>query len=443
MSKKNGKKSTKKAEVSPYPNDLLALSVPDLREQISSIHLRLAETQQATVFMRVERDAMARQLNLLEEEGRDIDMELFSASQKIQISEEKHQRELKVYEHRMLSLTAEAKERVKGIDNKNASNLKRTEEIFNARDTTLVKDRQEVIVNSKAKINAHEQEVLSLRGIYEKNLVKLRENFEAQLGQLKTQLEEREKAAIDEADLRLRIETHQLEESKNEHIAQLTAQHEEAFEGIKQYYRDITKDNTEMVKKIQDEIISMRHKEKESLAINYQLSVENKNLTEPLLELQSKRDKLIGQLKVHTKNVANLKNLRQRSNNLEAKVKDTKKRIHRLDDKLRKVEKEKDEHANKFDRGIQNINDLTSKRNIIIKEKIALLEKTVKTTNSVNLGAQVRDEQFNVQKARKQHNDTHRVLEAKLKDLQLECNNLGPKVIGRGLTSTPAGLVKQ
>lgn len=47
--------------------------------------------------------------------------------------------------------------------------------------------------------------------------------------------------------LRMKVEIHEIEERKNQHINELMTQHEIAFREMKTYYNDITNLNLEMI----------------------------------------------------------------------------------------------------------------------------------------------------------------------------------------------------
>jgi len=52
----------------------------------------------------------------------------------------------------------------------------------------------------------------------------------------------------DELDLRMKVEIHEIEERKNQHINDLLKNHEEAFREMKDYYNDITRENLELIR---------------------------------------------------------------------------------------------------------------------------------------------------------------------------------------------------
>lgn len=55
-----------------------------------------------------------------------------------------------------------------------------------------------------------------------------------------------------ELHLRMKVEIHEVEERKNQHINDLMVNHENAFREMKQYYNDITKENLDIIKQLQE-----------------------------------------------------------------------------------------------------------------------------------------------------------------------------------------------
>ena len=73
-------------------------------------------------------------------------------------------------------------------------------------------------------------------------------SYEKKLGDLKKELE-----------LRMKVEIHEVEERKNEHINSLMKNHEEAFKEMKEYYNDITRENLELIRMYKEKLIDIRN----------------------------------------------------------------------------------------------------------------------------------------------------------------------------------------
>lgn len=72
----------------------------------------------------------------------------------------------------------------------------------------------------------------------------------------------------------MKVEIHEIEERKNQHINDLMKNHEEAFREMKEYYNDITRENLELIR---------MHKEK---LVDIGNQIENNNVTVEHLKLR-------------------------------------------------------------------------------------------------------------------------------------------------------------
>jgi hypothetical protein len=82
------------------------------------------------------------------------------------------------------------------------------------------------------------------------NLTRLQliSNYERKLDELKEELE-----------LRMKVEIHEIEERKNQHINDLMKNHEEAFREMKEYYNDITRENLELIRMHKEKLVDIRN----------------------------------------------------------------------------------------------------------------------------------------------------------------------------------------
>ena len=56
----------------------------------------------------------------------------------------------------------------------------------------------------------------------------------------------------------MKVEIHEIEERKNQHINDLMKNHQEAFKEMKEYYNDITKENLELIKMHKEKLVDIR-----------------------------------------------------------------------------------------------------------------------------------------------------------------------------------------
>merc|ERR1719253_201559 len=99
-----------------------------------------------------------------------------------------------------------------------------------------------------------EDEVRNMQNAFAKDLAKLREIFEQSHRQLHQQYEQQVDDLKVDMELRRKVEIHEIEERKNQHINELLHNHQEAFDEIKAYYNDITHDNLQLIKAYYNDI---------------------------------------------------------------------------------------------------------------------------------------------------------------------------------------------
>lgn len=58
--------------------------------------------------------------------------------------------------------------------------------------------------------------------------------------------------------MRMKVEIHEIEERKNEHMNELMQNHELAFTEMKQYENDITRENLELIKQHREKLYELK-----------------------------------------------------------------------------------------------------------------------------------------------------------------------------------------
>ena len=103
-----------------------------------------------------------------------------------------------------------------------------------------------------------------------------------QAKELQNKYEKQMKMLRDDLELQRKQEVHQTEERKNAHIRDLMRTHRAAFTEIKNYYNDITSNNLDLIKTLKEDVAEMKKKEALNEKLMYEISNENKRLSEPL-----------------------------------------------------------------------------------------------------------------------------------------------------------------
>jgi hypothetical protein len=100
--------------------------------------------------------------------------------------------------------------------------------------------------------------VTDVKASHDKQLGKLREQFEDGLVDLATRCDARLAKLDLDLELQRRVEVHEVEERKNQHINDLIKNHKKAFGQMKAYYNDITSGNLQLIKSLQKQISELK-----------------------------------------------------------------------------------------------------------------------------------------------------------------------------------------
>merc|ERR1719498_2287291 len=176
----------------------------------------------------------------------------------------------------------------------------------------------------------------------------------------------------------------------------------------------------------------------------HQLTIENRQLTEPLAQKEKLRAELQEQLKSYQKDKMALRNLKARSGQLEERINDAKQDYRGTEDKFRKQEKERDDLHKRFHKGVKEIRRKAEYKNVALEKKLEMITRTFnekqaqlsEVLQAAKLDPQVvanvtkkleqvlgsknrliKDLQYQVHQCTKAYNDTMRVYEAKLTTL--------------------------
>merc|ERR1740121_3113243 len=332
---------------------------------------------------------------------------------------------------------------------------------------SMNKEKLDIKRELREQQHENEADVQIMRQGFAKSLAKLRETFEHNHKQLMDQYDEQVEELKVDLELRRKVEIHEIEERKNQHINELLFNHQEAFDEIKAYYNDITHDNLQLIKSLKDEIQEM--KEKKNQKRMQVLTQENKDLSEPLAKKLEEQRELEEKLKSYTKDKMALKNLKAHNKQLEERITEAKSEYRATEEKYRKLEKERDDLYRRFQKAVREIQRKAELgKNTVLEKKLEVLtgqfdEKQAQLTEVLTaakldpaivasvtkkleqvLGAknrQIKDLQYQVHQCTKAYNDCIRVYEHKLPALGIDPEEIGFEPIQTATSLMPARMV--
>lgn len=266
----------------------------------------------------------------------------------------------------------------------------------------------------------------------------------------------------------MKVEIHEIEERKNQHINDLMKNHQEAFKEMKEYYNDITKENLELIKMHKEKLVDIRAQIEANQKTVDHLKGTMDDLKVPLANCLQERDNLKKSLVTYDKDCMALRNAKARYQVLKQKVTEFKDKRKDLEEKFLKVEREKQDMYKKFEIAISQLRTRADYKNQILDEKLRVLqselerkevqlqeliqrsgldqrtiedickkmEEAIEAKNSI-----LRNLKYSLAHATKAYNDAIRVYEAKLVEFGIPAEELGLELLETNTSNMPAGLV--
>lgn len=403
-------------------------------------------------YFQLERDKVTAFWEITKKDLEESRAQLRNKDRLLEEQEERHQVEMKVYKQKVRHLLYEHKIATDRQKTEAEVALKVQSDDHRSEETSLRSEKHDLRSELKEQEKAHEETIRRLKLEHDKNITKLRQEFERSARELQLRYEKKMKSLREDLELRRKAEIHEIEERKNEHIAELMQRHAKAFQDIKGYYNDITTNNLDLIHSLKEEVEQMKKKEAKNEKLMFEIAQENKRLSEPLTSALNQVEQLKAELANYERDKISLKNSKARLSVLEDQLKHTSWEHEVLLQKFSKVEGERDELYEKFEKSVMELQQKAGFRNLLLERKLqameeALEKKEVQLTEVLRaanldptvLGSvtskleeilnaknkEIRDLQFELAKVAKAHNDVIRVYEAKLREFGVPVEELG------------------
>ncbi|XP_063802001.1 dynein regulatory complex subunit 4 [Pseudophryne corroboree] len=351
--------------------------------------------------------------------------------------------------------------------------MKLAQRDHHSQESFLRKDMRVLRVENKEQELANEMVMKNLRMKQDEEVTRLRNDFERQVKEIETKYEKKMRVLRDELELRRKTEIHEIEERKNGQINTLMKNHEKAFSDIKNYYNDITLNNLALINSLKEQMEEMRKKEDRLEKEMADLQLQNRRLTEPLQKAREDVSELQKQLANYEKDKVSLASTKARLKMTEKELNDLKWEHEVLEQRFQKVQDERDELYKKFTAAIQEVQQKSGFKNLLLEKKLRALaehlEKKEAQLNEVLAASNldptalsavtrkledvldsknnaIKDLQYELARVCKSHNDLLRTYEAKMRAFGIPVDELGFKpleslVPGQMFGQGPAGLV--
>ncbi|XP_030099089.1 dynein regulatory complex subunit 4 isoform X3 [Mus musculus] len=197
------------------------------------------------------------------------------------------------------------------------------------------------------------------------------------LKEIEAKYDKKMKMLRDELDLRRKTEIHEVEERKNGQISTLMQRHEEAFTDIKNYYNDITLNNLALINSLKEQMEDMRKKEEHMEREMAEVTLQNRRLADPLQKAKDEMNEMQKRLGNHERDKQILVCTKARLKVAERELKDLKWEHEVLEQRFIKVQQEREELYRKFADAIQEVQQKTGFKNLLLERKLQALNAAV------------------------------------------------------------------
>jgi growth arrest-specific protein 8 len=409
--------------------------------------------------------------DITKQEITDHENQIMAKDREMEIMEDNHRVEVRVYVQKVKHLDYEHKNNLKRVTADGVGHTDEERDLHQHRETVLRSTKQSLKLELKERELSNEDEIDQMKQAHEKNLTKLREQFETNIAALEARCEARLTELMENLELRRKVDIHEIEERKNLHINDLMKNHERAFTQIKNYYNDITKDNLRLIDSLKNEITAMKKKAAANTKLMHDVSQENKRLSEPLAAALQEVEHLRHELKDEQKDKLSLRNAKARLQYLAHQVVEIKDKMVQLRAKYKSLETDRNMLYDTFEQTVETIHKKGECKNLILEQRLASMDDTHARKQSqlheilaaANLdptqarrvlesldrlldgrNAKIRELQYGVAKESKAFNDSLRTFTEKLTRFGIpdgEIRAMGFKPLTTNMNVNPAGLV--
>jgi len=307
----------------------------------------------------------------------DAKAELRNKERELQDLEEKHQVEIKVYKQRVKHLLYEHTNEITQLKAAAESSLKMSQDNHRAEESEIKKDRRNLKVGLKAIELSHEDYLNSLKQSQDKAITQLRQLFERKQKELQDKYDKKMSMVRDELEAKAKADYERIQEQKNRHISELMRSNEKAFGEIKNYYTDITHNNLDLIKSLKDEVADMKKQEGDSEKLMYEISQENRKLSEPLKEATQDVDRLHKEKEEYMQSKEELRATKADLLVVDEELQALTWEHEVLSQRFDQVKTERDELYNKFQTTIYSVQQRSGFKNLLLEKKVEALNEAL------------------------------------------------------------------
>ncbi|KAG5177420.1 growth-arrest-specific micro-tubule binding-domain-containing protein [Tribonema minus] len=381
--KAGGKGKAKKEEAAvveetEYDN----MDLEMLHEVVPMLKQQLEKSMLDRNYVQLERDTIQTFYDISRREARDLGMNIAAKDREMELMEDNHRVEVRVYMQKVKHLEYEHRNNLRAVEAEGASLLGDESAQHGERDADLKCAKHDLKRSLAERELLNAEEISQVKAAHLKNLTKMREGFDGSLAELRERCEARLAQLEMDLELRRKVDVHEIEERKNLHINDLIRNHESAFGQMKTYYNDITNDNLRLIRSLKDELVEMKKKAVANQRLMADIGEENKRLTEPLLAAVAEVGDLRARLRDQEKDRLSLANARARLRKYEQELEELGEAYAEAQREFEATEGERDELYESFEGAVRGVQQRSDFRNLMLERKVSALEAGIERSGA-------------------------------------------------------------
>jgi len=360
-----------KPRVEQEPNDdLMNMSQADLQKELFTLRDRHYDLKSKRNYTQMERDMIEQFYKNSGIEDDEFKNKIVLKESVMQKMEEDHRAEVKVYLQKVKHLEFDRDRNNQNVEED--GDVKRDKEIQEHKKMTENLQKQKVeLKNAFNNVEKENEDYVDKnKSEYQVGLKFLKTNFGKNLSDLKDKYESQLNKLRQDLELKLKVEIHEIEERKNQHINDLMRNHDDAFSGLKNFYNDITSENLNLIRAQKAEITRIEDRRASNIKTIAKLREKNNELQKPLGDATHERNELKDILKQFEKDQMSLRNLKIKLVALREKYHNLIKEKRGLDTKYESTLAQKTDLENRFDMIADEMKRNTEIQNIILIQKL-------------------------------------------------------------------------
>lgn len=308
--------------------------------------------------------------------------ELRNKERELQDLDEQHQVTIKVYKQRVKHLLHEHQNQTAKLKAEGEQSVKIKEDGHRISERELKQDKRSYHLELKEKELSHNNLLKSLKGLQDREITSLRNEFERKTKEMHSKYERRMNIVRNDLDTNRKTDLQKIEDRKNIQISDLMKTHEKAFADIKNYYNDITHNNLDLIKSLKEEVGKLKKDELRQEKVMFEIAQENKRMSEPLEKARADVERLTKELSSYEKDKERLKNTKLQLLIVEEQLKGLMWEHEVLTQREKRVEMERDKLYKKFHGAVFDVQQKSGFKNMLLKKKLSALESGLEKTEA-------------------------------------------------------------